>query len=689
MLNVPDSALITHCPDQGKLLSFTLGKLSGPQSEQIAEHLASCPWCESVLQDLDSRNAADAVMENVRRCFDVQPLREEQGCVQLEAAAKLLSVTSWPSPQTATARPVDGAECWVGRRLGNYEIVELLGRGGMGVVFKARQLLLNRMVALKMIQAGPLAGPSTRHRFGIEGEAIARLQHPNIVQIHDFGTIEDLPFFSMEYLEGGSLSARLAQSALPPRQAAELLLTLADAVDYVHNCQVVHRDLKPTNILLTEDGVPKISDFGLAKLLDLDGEHTRSEHILGTPSYMAPEQAKGGPDSIGPPVDIYALGVILYESLTGQRPFRGSSKGEILAQVCGADPPPPSTYCSEVPRDLEAVCLKCLEKDPRNRYATGRALVDDLQRWLAGEPTQARPLRWPGKTRRAFKRYRAALGLALVLLGALAAASWRAPINHLPEIEAEIKQGRALTLVGETGKPKWFRLLTGQDTTTTSLAPDGTFSLHSWGLALVELLPDTYHDRYQITAEVRHEKADIRGEAGLYFGRQGYPGLKGDFHLFVDMAYNDVRSVVELFGSLPGEIAAKIKPPKGNVVTLASHVHTERGDKYPFNSRTPLVAGATFKHSGWSGGPWRKLEIAVDSAGANATWNGTALRELKADNIISEFDRALTSARKKYPDDPHVAVIKSAFSPTSGLGFYLYKGSASLRNVRVTPFPGD
>ncbi|HXG10786.1 MAG TPA: serine/threonine-protein kinase [Gemmataceae bacterium] len=274
--------------------------------------------------------------------------------------------------------------------IAGYEILEVLGQGGMGVVYKARQTRLNRLVALKMIRAGANAGPQELERFRTEAEAVARLEHPNIVQIYEIGEQGGRPFLALEFVRGGSLARRLDGTPLPACQAARLVQTLARAVHHAHQQGIVHRDLKPANVLLTADGTPKIADFGLAKRLDADRGQTQTGAVLGSPSYMAPEQAEGRIKEIGPAVDIYALGAILYELLTGRPPFQGATLLETLEQVRGHDPVPPRDLQPSVPRDLETVCLKCLEKTPGRRYASALELADDLQRFLDGDPIRAR-----------------------------------------------------------------------------------------------------------------------------------------------------------------------------------------------------------------------------------------------------------------------------------------------------------
>ena len=273
-----------------------------------------------------------------------------------------------------------------------YEILEVIGHGGMGVVYRARQLGLNRIVALKMVLAGVNASPQNLGRFQAEAESVAQLAHPNIVQIYEIGEQDGCPFLALEYVSGGSLAQQLDGTPVAARQSAELVLALARAVHHAHQRGIVHRDLKPANVLLLADGTPKITDFGLAKRADADYTHTQTGAILGSPIYMAPEQASGANDKIGPATDVYALGVILYELLTGRPPFRGATLIETIEQVREHDPAPPRSLQPKTPRDLETICLKCLEKQPQRRYATAAALAEDLHSFLRGDPINAHSL---------------------------------------------------------------------------------------------------------------------------------------------------------------------------------------------------------------------------------------------------------------------------------------------------------
>jgi WD40 repeat protein/serine/threonine protein kinase len=302
-----------------------------------------------------------------------------------------------------------------------YEVLGELGRGGMGVVYRARHLSLNRPCVLKMILAGDFPDAEAIVRFRAEAEAVARLRHNNVVQIHGTGEAAGRPFFELEYVEGGSLDHHLDGAPWPPRRAAELVEALARGVAEAHRLGIVHRDLKPANVLVAADGTPKITDFGLAKSLAGDSGLTQTGAIVGTPDYMAPEQAEGKPRDVGPLADVYALGAILYELLTGRRPFRGATVLETLHQVRTTEPVRPSRLVPGLRRDVETIALKCLQKEPAKRYASAAALAEDLRRFLGGEPIVARPV---GPIERAWRWCRrhpapASLTAAVVLVAAL------------------------------------------------------------------------------------------------------------------------------------------------------------------------------------------------------------------------------------------------------------------------------
>ena len=275
-------------------------------------------------------------------------------------------------------------------RFGDYDLIEELGRGGMGVVFKARDVKLDRVVALKMLLRGPAASDDDLARFRAEASAAARLDHPHIVAIHSPGEHDGRLFFTMTYIEGTTLARRLVDGPLPPREAARLLAPIARAVHYAHEHGILHRDLKPSNILIDLSGRPLVGDFGLAKRLDAEGSLTQVGAILGTPSYMAPEQAAGSRGKVGPSADVFALGAILYQMLTGRPPFQAASPVDTLYLVLEADPAPPRVLNPKADRDLELIALRCLQKPIDLRYPSAAALADDLEAYLAGEPISAR-----------------------------------------------------------------------------------------------------------------------------------------------------------------------------------------------------------------------------------------------------------------------------------------------------------
>ena len=310
-----------------------------------------------------------------------------------------------------------------------YEILAELGRGGMGIVYQARQIALNRLVALKVIKSAEFASEAELIRFQNEAEAVAQLDHPRIVPIYEVGQRAGQRFFSMKLIQGSSLDKRLGDFAADVTASARLVATVAEAIHHAHQRGILHRDLKPANILLDERGQPHVTDFGLARHIETESGLTHSGSPVGTPSYMSPEQVKGEKGSFTTATDVYGLGSIFYALLTGHAPFVGSSLAETLDKVRGDAPEPPARVNTRVPRDLEIICLKCLEKDPQRRYPSAQALADDLNRWLGGEPIAARPV---GPTTRAWMWCRrnplpAVLGALCVMavLGGLAGVTWK------------------------------------------------------------------------------------------------------------------------------------------------------------------------------------------------------------------------------------------------------------------------
>jgi serine/threonine-protein kinase len=565
-----------------------------------------------------------------------------------------------------------------------YEVLEVLGRGGMGIVYKARQRSVNRLVALKMVLAGAHAGREALARFRIEGQAIARLSHPNAVAIYEFGEHDGLPYYSMELMEGGSLAARLAQGPLPPREAAALVRKLAGAVAYVHQAKVLHRDLNPNNILFGADGSVKIADFGLAKLLDEDDGQTHIGMVLGTPSYMAPEQANGESKAVGPATDVYALGAILYQTLAGRPPFQGTNRAETIRHVVEDYPARLSAVRPDVPRDLEAICLKCLAKWPASRYATAQALADDLDRWLLGKPTAARPLRWFARyclwMRRRPRMVCVALVLVLSQVAVLAGLSFSTKAE-LGRMQNQIGAGESVTLIGPTGTPRWFRLRAGEDTTHVSSHKDGTFAVHSWGSCLIELLPDPGWNSYRFSGQIRHENSDHSGGVGLFVGHRSFAGPYAEIQMFTLVSFNDVHGEAGSPAPNSDLTSPGVAPfTDRNVVSLDSRVWYSARNRLTRDYQAARVAGARFKASGAGGGPWHELDVIVTPKSIQALWDGKPVACLPA-----AAEGALGPLLNQGLDDAWLQTIPTDFRPRGSLGLYVQRGSAHFRSVRVSP----
>jgi WD40 repeat protein/tetratricopeptide (TPR) repeat protein len=377
------------CPPQDQLAALLADRLAEADAQALETHLESCPACQQVLEQLTRAATLTG------RCSDqsfLRRLEQSTSPVDFESAPGVDSQSLPPTVAPSEPPPREIRPGWP--VVPGYEILGELGRGGMGVVYKAQQLSLNRVVALKMILAGAHAGPDELARFRTEAEAAAHLQHPNIVQIYEVSEHDGLHYLALEFVEGVSLAQKYAGAPQPARVAARLVETLARTMHHAHQKGIVHRDLKPANVLLTVDGTPKITDFGLAKRLEGSSAQTKTGAVLGTPGYMAPEQAQGrapgGSHALGPTADIYALGAILYEMLTGRPPFQAATPLDTILQVISQDPVSPSRLKRDVPRDLETVCLKCLHREPARRYASALDLADDLGRFLEDRPIRAR-----------------------------------------------------------------------------------------------------------------------------------------------------------------------------------------------------------------------------------------------------------------------------------------------------------
>lgn len=400
-------------------------------------------------------------------------------------------------------------------QFGNYELREELGRGGMGVVFRAIQAVAGREVAVKVLLGGVAGEALHGGRFTAEVSALAQLRHPNIVTVYEVGEVNGSAFFSMEYAPNGTLAARLKSGPLPLTEVAELVGKLAEATEAAHQLGVLHRDIKPGNVLIAADGEPKLSDFGLAKWFHRDEALTASGAAMGTPAYMPPEQARDA-KVVGPTADVYSLGATLYECLTGRPPFRGPDAYVIIQRVLAQEPDAPRSIRADIPADLEAVCLKCLDKDPTKRYASAQALAADLTRWRAGESTIARPLtrtqRVWRRVRRRWKTLAAALFLALGGGGLAFGLVWMDPQR---QVDRAMRSGDRVELIGPTGPPKWSRwVIPGE----ANAQPNQVFEVASPDSTVLELAAESPHSHYRITVELRPTASYGENSwSGIYF----------------------------------------------------------------------------------------------------------------------------------------------------------------------------
>jgi len=574
--------------------------------------------------------------------------------------------------------------------LGRHEILKEIDRGGMGVVYRARDLVLDRVVALKVIRSGAFASDDEVRRFYQEARAAAQLRHPNIVPIYGMGMYEQQHCFTMALFPRGSLAEHLLEYREDVRAAAALLVKVARAVQAAHEHGIIHRDLKPGNILLDERGEPVVSDFGLAKRQDVSAVLTLPAHPVGTPAYMAPEQARC--EAATAASDIWSLGVILYELLTVRRPFSGDGCDDVKQKILHADLVSPRRLRPDLPRDLETIVLTCLEKEPKRRYPSAAALADDLERWLRGEPIQARPEpRWQ-RLRRQFRRRVGMKGVMMMLVGVLllvsgAAGVWtlfvylspaakvqRSQEQVLASLQRELAEGKSVTLVGPVGPPKWYRWRTQMGRAPLPVRHKSPLKLESGArLLLLELLPDPQHVSYRFSAEVQPypQTAQNPMQIGLYFAYEELAtptGLEQCFGLFRLVVENSVVTEAELFLMGYYEQDANEK----NVIYEIPLLFKRRSGFFP---NVPPPPAANLKEM-----PWRRIEVHVTPIEVKAFCDECLMGHYFVANMQKKIAKAWRAT--------HPATFPlPTFPLRGGLGLYVVNGPVNCRNVVVEPIP--
>jgi serine/threonine-protein kinase len=708
----PDRLLTTvsSCPNPEELWAYLVGRLPLPLLERIGGHLSDCTSCQLAVASVSDEG--DYLASNVRHCLEPAAFLDEPECERL--AARALEFTGQgdadtpPASGSGASVPALPGHGPVPELFGKFRLLHLLGRGGMGVVYKALEVPLDRVVALKMVLAGAYAEPQELARFQVEARAVARLDHPNVVRIFEAGDCDGLPYFSMELVEGGTLAQRVKDWPFAPHEAAEQILAVARGMQAAHQKGIVHRDLKPANVLLSSAGTPKVADFGLAKFLDSELVATRSNVAMGTPSYMAPEQAAGRTRDTGPTTDVWALGVMLYEMLTGHKPFPGESAEEVKHKITEEEPVPPRRLRAGLDPDLEAIALKCLEKDPRNRYPQAGALADDLQSHLAGESISAR---LPSRALKCwrFLRHHSRLSvvagvLALLVVTVLVALHLANPLRTARQLQEQLARGETVVLLEEGNSPPSSSWPLGEGTITRPSRKNLHFSINAFQAAYLELLPEGQPPAYWLRAEILNPNYEF-AQAGICFAHTGRLTGQGLEHCYFLLTFrNDWEfpkgraTTIGNVVSLQSQIGALGLFPRGPLHALPSFYvprqELPRNGKVELSiCRTPGPQALTkSKYVGTMGisqsfqslpsegqTAWRRLAVRVAPEGLQVWWEGQCIGTADRDFIIKR-------ARHVLADNPELHPNKE-FLPAGGLGLYVENGGASFRRVHVEPLP--
>src|SRR5262245_11173069 len=571
---------------------------------------------------------------------------------------------------TVTATPADGAVYFPA--IPGITFRKILGEGGQSIVFEVKTEV-GQVVALKLLKAYA-DDRDSRDRFRQEAEVIARLKHRNVVTLLGWGEYGGYPYFTMPIYTGGTLARQLAYFHEDPARAVAVIAKVADAVQYLHSRGAVHRDLKPHNVLLDEEREPYLSDFGLLKLVgggaidfsvtppdaSLEGE------VRGTPAYMDPQAAAGKTRAVGRPWDIWGLGVMLFELLTGQRPFSAADPDALLHIVRTQDPPQPRSLKPDLDPDLERIVLKCLARDPADRYATAGQLAEELRRWLTRRSTE-----------RLRRRRRALIAAGLALLGVIIVAvlllkpstpSTRE--EQLAEARKRLAKGESVQLIGEKGPPlQPYRVRVGQERAHFPPLEDGTFTVETQGASLIELFDDPGTDDWRFRVQVRQNSVNQVDQMGIYSGHQSFATPGGECHYFVRFAFNEFGNINPLGkpeGCWNGSLPFFRQQPGRNLRAMGWQLLGAVGRFAPEVSKPDQS--------------WRTLEIRASAVSLEAYFD-----DRHAFTLPRPLDKDVATTLQTYHEMPDPLPID--LGPRAGIGLYLEVGSASFRNALIEPNP--
>jgi serine/threonine-protein kinase len=604
-------------------------------------------------------------------------------------ALPLVSLLAATVAEEATAT---GPQRSAARTFGRYERLEELPRSGMGVVYKAWDPVLKIEVALKTMQAAAgRESPELAERFDREAQALALCDHPHIVRIYDTGRYEGQAYFTMGFMSGGSVDRQLGRFR-DPRSAAIFVEKVARAMHYVHERGILHRDLKPANILLDERGEPRVTDFGLAKFRDGETELTHPGAVLGTLPYMAPEQASGQIDRIGPSSDVWAMGVILFELLTGRRPFEGRMREAVASLICTSEPPKPRGLRPDLDRALEIITLKCLEKRPEDRYHSAAELADDLGRWLAGESIRAKPPSPKERLRRFYRRHSAACTAAVLLTTFVLLIPFlprgrstdgdadrkreqQVHEENLRQLQEGLAHEDAKELISPEGLPKWSDPRVGSPEILAVSDPPATLEMWNRRTGALDLLPKSPRDSYRFSADVAISRTSS-GEtaAGIYVAAIQWPGPEGrPEQWFASLSFpDDVRLTADLFELHRCVAGEQGQFERDNVLKLVFQ-RMPNGDRIGLPADEPVPDKSILT--------WRRLQLDVSRQGITAWSQGKRIGVLSIADLQNRL--AMPAAwRPKSVTPPAAELLLSG-----GLGLYNKNANTWFRNVVVEPLP--